>query len=135
MRGVLSQDRGVCLRNREVMATVGKIKKPDGLSVLSSYPLDRHSETWVTPLGAGPPKGREARIGSSLSSLLWALRDYPHDEILPRPRPEVPRPHCQTGPGDRRRCTHRSLPRVPNRDLRTQTLAHLVKGKIYQSRQ
>lgn len=82
-------------------------------------PLDRHGETWVTPLGAVSSRGLGDHTRTSLSLLPVGPECHTHnDEVLPRPRPEVPRPHCQTGPGHKRRCTPRSLPRVPNRDLR-----------------
>lgn len=58
----------------EITAAVGKIRKPDGLSALSSYPLDGYGETWVTPLGAGSSRALADHTGSSLSVLRWALR-------------------------------------------------------------
>lgn len=73
MRGVSSGTLGGLSAKSRSDGRSGKIRKPDGFYALSSYPLDRHSETWVTPLGAGSSRGLGDHLGSSLSSLLWAL--------------------------------------------------------------
>lgn len=80
----------------------------------------------MTPLGAVSSRGLADHIGSSLSILRWALRAAHTTRYFQDPVPKYLDRIASQGLalGDRRRCTHKGPPRVPNRDLRTQTPAH-----------